>query len=275
MLLPTEARAELLPRRIYVLVKCGRDYRLPYGREGWEAILSASEYPADFPPFLSRFLSALRDPSWPAGSYFPGGWYRILKARGEDVAHVPIAPSAMGPFYGDEVRIDGAGTWTVGQKVITGTVLQFFLRNLHFDPDVQRYVIRYDLETHVETRYMHHESLPFRVIALDDRPGGLWLLANDGTREALRWDTLRMDSAEQLYCAFRPERLPARFADGPRFRLLDRLTERDGQWIANVGGLERALALDAPWPGAGSLIPLPRAGAASPRTRPPATGAAP
>jgi hypothetical protein len=273
--LPFDNGPELLARRIYALIKCGRDYRLPYEESGWHAIFSRGEYPEDFEPFLGRFLTALSAGSWPPGSYFPGGWYRMLKARGEDVLRVAITPQAMGPFYGDEVRIDTAGQWTVGRKVITGSVLHFFLRHLHFDADVGRYVIRYDLETHVETRYVHHESLPFRVLALEARPDGSWLSVNDGTQELLRWDTLRMDADEQLYCAFRPERLPAQFADGPRFRLLDALEEHDGRWIARSGGTEHVLTLDAPWPGAGSLVPLPPIQGTPPTEAPPKLGAAP
>ncbi len=254
---PFDPLAELLPRRIYVLVKCGRDFRVPYLRSAWQALAACGEYEPDFFAFLTRFLEALRTGEWPAGSYFPGGWYRSLRARGQDPAQLAITPQALGPFYGDEVRIDASGVWTVGRKIITGAVLHFFLRNLHYDAELERYVIRYPLETHVETRYIHHESLPFRVLALEDRPAGAWIHANDGTQEPLRWETLRLDAGERLYCAFRPQRLPALFADGPRFRLLDRLEEREGLWIAHWGGEEHALSLAAPWPGAGALEPLP------------------
>ncbi len=274
-----DPRAELLPRRIYTLVKCGRQFRVPYLPAAWQALVASGEYGEDFFAFLGRFLAALREAEWPAGSYFPGGWYRVLLARGQDPARVPITPHALGPFYGDEVRVDEAGVWTVGRKIITGAVLQFFLRNLHFDPELQRYVIRYDLESYVETRYIHHESLPLRILALEGDPAGPWVHANDGTREPLRWDTLRMDAAEQVYCAVRPERLPAQFADGPRFRLLDRLTERPtersedrsgvregeraweraGEWAVRWGEREHTLNLAAPWPGAASLEPLPPA----------------
>jgi len=255
--------AELLPRRIYVLVKCGRNFCAPYLPEIWQALEASGEYGEDFFAFLVRFMDALRGDEWPAGSYFPGAWYRVLRAHGQDPARLPITPQALGPFYSDEVRVDEAGVWTFGRKIITGPVLQFFLRNLHFDPELQRYVIRYDLETYVETRYIHHESLPFRILALEDNPAGTWVHANDGTREPLRWDTLRMDAGERVYCAVRPERLPAQFADGPRFRLLDRLTERTGErpgeWTVQWGQWEHALNLAAPWPGAASLVPLPPA----------------
>lgn len=260
---PFDPCAELLPRRIYVLVKCGRNFSAPYVRRSWDALEASGEYGQDFFPFLGRFLSALRGAEWPAGSYFPGAWYRVLGTRGQDPARVAITPQALGPFYGDEVRVSEAGVWTVGRKIITGAVQQFFLRNLHFDAELQRYVIRYDLESYVQTRYIHHESLPFRILALEDGPAEPWVHVNDGTREPLRWETLRMDAGERLYCAIRPEQLPAQFADGPRFRLLDRLTDRSGQhageWHVSWGAREHTLNLAAPWPGAASLVSLPAA----------------
>ena len=251
----------LLPRRVYTLVRCGRAYRVPYTRAAWQALRESGEYPAGFFAFLARFLGALQHAEWPAGTYFPAGWYRQLQARQQDPAHAAISPQALGPFYGEEVRVDARGVWTVGSKIITGNVLRFFLRNVHYDGELNRYLIRYDMGTHLETRYVHHESLPLRIVALARDEGPVYVLANDGSMEPLRWETLRLDSAERLYCAIRPERLPAQFADGPRFRLLDRLEAGNGRWTApRLAGAGR-LDLDAPWPGAGSLTPLPPVGA--------------
>lgn len=249
----------LLPRRIYTLIRCGRGYRVPYTRAAWQALRESREYPPGFFVFLTRFLEALQGKQWPAGTYFPGGWYRQLQALQADPARAAISPQALGPFYGDEVRVDARGVWTVGSKIVTGNVLQFFLSNLHYDEELNRYLIRYDMGTHQETRYVHHESLPLRIVALARDEGPVYVRANDGTTEPLGWETLRMDSAERLYCAVRPERLPAQFADGPRFRLLDRLEFSGGRWIApRLPGAAR-LDLLAPWPGAGSLTPLPPA----------------
>jgi hypothetical protein len=258
----------LLPRRIYTLVKCGRAYWVPYTRPVWDALEASGEYPPEFFGFLARFLAALEGPEWPAGTYFPGGWFRKLQAEGTDPSRADLAPRALGPFYGDEIRVDARGVWTVGTKIVTGAVLRFFLRNLHYDEALQRYLIRYDLETHQETRYVHHESLPLRIVALEEDQGRVCARANDGAVEPLRWETLRLDAGERLYCAIRPQRLPAQFADGPRFRLLDRLEERAEGWFAPdaPGGAE--LDLHAPWPGAGSLTPLPPASLSAPPGQP-------
>jgi hypothetical protein len=251
--------AELLPRRIFVLVREGREFRVPYTPEVWKALEADGEYPEGFFILLARLMEALRSEVWPAGSYFPGGWFRALVARGEPADKAIPTPAALAAFFGEEVRVSPAGVWTVGSKVITGAVLRFFLRNLHFDAVLMRYVIRYALDTHMETRYLHHESLPLRILALEPRAGGLWVHANDGTVELLRWETLRLDAQERLYCAIRPERLPAEFASGPRFRLLDRLEEQAGLWRSPDSPGSAPLNLEAPWPGAGSLDALPPA----------------
>jgi hypothetical protein len=242
------------------MVKLGRAYRVPYSQPVWSLLEDSGEYPPDFFLFLGRFLSALHQPVWPAGSYFPAGWYRKLAAEGRDPATVAIVPDALGPFFGDEIRLDAKGTWAVGQKIVTGPVLRFFLRNLHYDPALQRYLIRYDLDTHEETRYVHHESLPLRIVALETVDGRVVAHVNDGSTEPLRWDTVRMNAAEQVFVAVRKESLPAQFADGPRFAVLDRLEERGAGWIVREDGAEHPLALEAAWDGSGSLTPLPSAG---------------
>ena len=253
-----DPQLELLPARIYAMVKLGRAYRVPYTKATWATLELSGEYPPGFDEFLSRFLAALRNPEWPAGSYFPGGWFRKLMAAGEDPRSAAITPERLGPFYGDEVRLDYTGTWTVGRKVVTGNVLQFFLRNLHYDAELQRYLIRYALENYDETRYVHHEMLPFRIVALEHSQGVTSVRVNDGSLEPLRWETLRMDFSEQLFVAIRNENLPAQFADGPRFALLDRLIEDGGKWLLPLDGHRRELALEAPWTGSGFLAALPR-----------------
>jgi len=262
-----DPRAELLPRRIFVMVKIGRAYCVPYTPGIWESIERSQEYPEGFLSFLKAVLTALRDPRWIPGSYFAAGWYRQLCAKGQDPLDTAITPEALQAFYGEEVRIDLHGTWTIGTKIITGSVLQFFLKHLDYDEALERYRIRYDLETHEETRYLHHESLPYRIVSLHQYANGLWIAANDGSSEPLRWDTLRMDAAERLYCAIGSRALPAVFADGARFSLLDRLHASGSGWAIEESGVVRPLALSDPWKWAGSLASLPPADPTRQRTR--------
>jgi hypothetical protein len=247
------AARPLLERWLYVLVLAGGECLLPYTAARRERLLTLNPYGPDFPPFLQRFLSALRHADWPPGNYFPGGWFRALQTQGLDPASVPIVPERLGPYFGEQVLVDAAGRWRVGTKPVQGRVLAFFLRRLHFDPDVERYFIGYRLEGRPEVRYLRHESPPWRVraVAMDAWPPVL--LLNDGTQEPLRLDTLRLDAGEALYCAVKAEALPARFEDGARYQILQHVEERAEGWVLERAGRAWPLAWSDPWPGAGRL----------------------
>jgi hypothetical protein len=243
----------LLERWIYVLVLTGGEFIVPYSRPRMAALEGRGEYEPDFFPFLRRFQDALAGPGWPSGNYFPGGWYRTLKAQGHDVPAVPITPGALGPFFGEEVHVDPRGRWRVGPQPVTGRVLEFFLRHLHFDADLERYFIRYNNVSYPETRYLRHQSPPFRVRAVTFADGAATLLLNDGTREPLRAESLRMDGREALFCAVKSATLPALLEDSARFQVLDRLEERAGGFVLRLNGRQIPLTLAAPWPGADRL----------------------
>lgn len=246
------ARA-LLERWIYVLVLAGGEFIAPCTAERLRQVRAAPEYEADFIPFLERFVRALAGPGWPPGNYFPGGWYRQLKAQGVDLAAVPIEPGTLGPFFGDEVHVSPEGHWRVGHRPVTGRVLRFFLRHLHYDAEMQRYLIRYRNISYPETRYLRHESPPYRAraVAFDGATPSVRL--NDGTVEPLRIDSLRMDAREAVFCAVKPDALPALLEDPARFQVLDRLEEHAGGLALRVGGALVPVRLDAPWAGADRL----------------------
>ena len=236
----------LLSRWIYVLVKVGEEYLTPFTTDGLERIYRNGGYGDSFRIFLDRVLEALAAPEWPAGTYFPGGWYRALDAAREPPEGVEITPERFRSFFMEEVRVDPEGAWFVGRKRIEGRVLGYFLRNLHFDPDLERYLIRYWLDTYFETRYLHHQSPPFRVLRCSEDAGGFLLHLNDESEEPLRPETLRMDAAERLYCAVKPEGLPARFADPARWQLLQQVEEAAPGWVLRLGAREVPLALEGP-----------------------------
>lgn len=243
----------LLDRWIYVLVKVGDAFVVPYTPQRRDAVTHAGEYGADFAPFLERFLNALVGETWAPGSYYPGGWYRALVARGESPARADIDPAALGPYWQEEVRVDRAGQWFVGAKRITGRVLQHFLRHLDYDAELGRYAIRYRMPPYVETRYVHHLSPPIRVRRVTLRGAAVTLRLNTGRSEPLRPETLRMDAAEQLYCAVGPEALPAWFEEPARWELLKDAEQRDEEWVLSVAGRELTAPLSAPWPYADGL----------------------
>ena len=251
--LTAQGRA-LLDRWIYVLVLAGGEFVLPYTRAAWDAI-RREEYGKDFPPYLERFLAALEGPGWPPGNYFPGGWYRALKAKGAALPESPPTPDGLGQFHGAEVRVDAAGRWTVGPKRVTGRVLEFFLNNLEFDATLGRYRIRYPLGKYPETRYLRHESPPLRVRAarLDD--GAPRVLLNDGHEEPLRPETLRLNASEALFCAVRRQGLPAVFDDSARFQVLNRVAEKEGRWWLALPGGEFEIWPQGAWSGSDQLPP--------------------
>jgi hypothetical protein len=250
--LTAQGRA-LLDRWIYVLVLANGEFSVPYTEARRHAVLAGEQYGADFEPFLERFLATLEAPEWPPGNYFPGGWYRALKAKAGELPAAPPSPANLGPFFGAEVRVDSAGRWAVGPKAVSGRVLEFFLRHLEFDGELGRYRIRYWLGTYPETRYVRHESPPFRVRAVRLEGGPPRVLLNDGTEEPLRPETLRLNAAEALFCAVKPQGLPAVFDSGARFDLLHRVDERQAGWWLHLPGGDHELGLHRPWSGSDQL----------------------
>lgn len=238
----------LLERWIYVLVLTGGEFIVPYTAARQAALRGDKEYGPDFYLFLERFLAALAAPDCRPGNYFPGGWYRALKAQGRDPAAVEITPHALGPYYGEEVHVDPHGRWKVGARPVTGRVLEFLLRHLRFDMELGRYFVRYRNVSYPETRYLRHESPPYRVRAVRFEEEPLVCL-NDGTLEPLRPETLRMNRREALFCAVKPERLPAMFDDAARFQLMDRLEEGDGGYVLRLAKNTAPVLLEAPWEG--------------------------
>lgn len=251
----TPVGRKLLERWTYVLVRTAGghegnpvgDYTVPYSQEALAAFGAEEEYGDAFLPFLERFLAALSEGDWPAGSYYPGGWYRALVAAGEHPAQAVPTLSALEPFFLEELRVDAAGRWFLGAKPITGKVRSFFLHNLGFDTVLQRYRVRYPLEQHMEMRYLHHESPPLRVERVEEDGGAILLRLNNGRQETLRPETLRLGAAERLYCAVLPEQVPAEFEDVPRWQLLKDAAPDGTCWRLPAGGSTLLLDPAQPW----------------------------
>lgn len=250
----TETGRTLLDRWIYVLVKVDDTFVVPFTTGRLGRVEADPGYPPGFRPFLQRVLAALTAPGWAPGSYYPGGWFRMLAAQGADPLAAEITPEALRRFTLEEVRVERDGRWFVGPKHVEGRILRHFLRHLSFDPALGRYVIHYKLERDYETRYIHHESPPFRVqrVTFAHNPPRLHL--NDGTHEPLRPESLRLDVAETLYCAVKAEAVPAVFSDEARWSLLQHAEERDGRWVLPLAGGPVTLPPPGtPWPYADRL----------------------
>ncbi len=237
------SQAEALIRRwIFPMVRAGEELVLPFGEGPLDQLRQDGGYDADFPAFLQRFLKSLADPAWVAGSYFPAGWYRALRAAGKDPLRTEPDPQSLKPFYADELCVDRQGRWRLGAKPVTGRVLRFFLGNLFYDAPLALYCVRYRVEQLFERCYLHHESPPFRIVAIDLGSSTPQIVLNDGTREPFEPDSLWLDAAEELHCPVKSQRLPGRFATAPRWEILKTLEERQGRMIVRIGGKTVALA---------------------------------
>jgi hypothetical protein len=236
----------LLERWIYVLVKVGTEFLVPYTRENRERIEREGDYGERYPEFQARFLAAIAESQWPPGTYYPGGWFRSLEAAGQDPLRVDTSPAAVSKFYQEEFRVEADGTWHVGKKRIRGPIQHFFLSHLEFDADLQRYLVRYWLESYYETRYLHHESPPLRVVRVDAGSEGVTVELNDGTTEPILPESLRLDGQERLFCGVKAQGLPALFEDNARFDLLHMVEERGDTWVLTLGAAEVPLRLNGP-----------------------------
>ncbi len=254
-MIPRRAKP-LLERWIFVMVKVDSRFLVPYTAPACRRIEEQGGYGGGFAAFLDRFLEALAAPEWAPGSYYPGGWYRGLAAEGVDPLKVEISPPRISAYYQEEFRVEANGEWWVGEQRIENPVRRFFLANLHFDPGLQRYLICYKLDSHYETRYVHHESPPLRVVRVAFEGSGIALTLNDEKEEALRPETLRLDGEERLLCAVGEHRLPALFEDNARWQLLDRVEEEPrGGLTLPLGGRGVTLSLDAPAEFPGGAFP--------------------
>lgn len=246
------AGRRLLQNWVYVLVRVGDDYLLPYTGAAWEKIAGA-DYGVGFPAFLERFLGTLNLEGWAAGTYFPAGWYLALREEGRDPEQAEISPAALEKFFQEEMKVDEQGRWSAGEKPVSGRVLSWFQRHLEFDPEPGRYRIRYRVEGRFDVRYLHHHSPPFRVVSTAEVKGGLEVEINNGLKLPLRPDTLRMDRRENLYCAFGPHSVPAWFEPSARWEVLKRTEEEEDCWVLTLRERRWKLALQAPWPFADGL----------------------
>ena len=235
----------LLDRWIYVLVKVESEFVIPYTPQIRERIYKSGGYGDQFARFFDHFLNLLVSEEWKPGTYYPAGWYLAQGASGVDWEKLQITPTTFAPFFQDEFRVEADGAWWVGEKPVEGKVQAFFLKNLEFDTEIERYRIRYWLESYYETRYLHHLSPPLRVSQVTSGETGVSVLLNDGSCESLRAATLRMDQDERLYCGVRPEGLPALFEDNARWQLLQLVEEQGDSWVLCTAQGETPLRLDA------------------------------
>ena len=231
----TDLGQRLLDRWIYVLVKVGADFVLPFTQEGYRRILDSGEYGDDFGPYLDAWLSMLDGGKWKAGHYFPGKGYREALKSKVVSGLLPLQDHVVHNGYQDELIVDPAGKWFLGEKEVMGKVLSFFQSRLRFDPEICRYWIGYPLEGRIETRYIHHHSPPIRVIGIVQDADSFTVHLNTGAKERLNPGDLWLDRREELFCRVGEQRLPAWFRESARWEILKNGEDYDGGWRVVVG----------------------------------------
>jgi len=226
----------LLRRWMFPMVKSGNKFGLPYGQEFREGLGTSGEYPPAFTPFLERFLVALAGPEWQPGSYYPGGWFRSLAAQGADPLAARLSVEELRPFFRDELRVDGRGRWWLGAKPIKGRVLSFFLKHLHFDPALNLYCVRYQLESVEEAQYLHPEAPPLRVRRIDRSSDLPMLELNDGTREPLDPRSLWLGGEDRLFAKVRSSVWTVEFDDPARWDVLQTVEQSGDCCFVTLAG---------------------------------------
>jgi hypothetical protein len=82
------------------------------------------------------------------------------------------------------------------------------------------------------------EDVPFIVVRAEPDGEGLALTLNDGSREPLAPDTLRIGAGEAPYCAVKAGRFEARLSRAAAYQLLAHMSEDavSGRTILSLGG---------------------------------------
>jgi hypothetical protein len=82
------------------------------------------------------------------------------------------------------------------------------------------------------------EDVPFIVVRAEPEGDGLTLTLNDGSREPLRPETLRLGAGEAPYCTVKDGRFEARLSRAAAYQLLAHMSEdtASGRTILTLGG---------------------------------------
>jgi hypothetical protein len=82
------------------------------------------------------------------------------------------------------------------------------------------------------------EDVPFIVVRAEPDGEGLALILNDGSRESLAPDTLRIGAGDAPYCAVKDGRFEARLSRAAAYQLLAHMSEdaASGRTILTLGG---------------------------------------
>ncbi len=119
------------------------------------------------------------------------------------------------------IKVDPQGVfWHDGQKVTHPGLARAFASWVDVDPESGRYILR----NSINWAFITVEDAPLVVRAVSPE---LELALSDGTTEALRAETLRLEPDDVPYCDVRGGKLPARFLPQAAYVVLERLRFED------------------------------------------------
>lgn len=156
------------------------------------------------------------------------------------------APGPSGGFTLPRLAIDRDGVWHhEGQEITHPGILRNLWSNLRMDeggPHVQAGPMRIPVEV---------ADAPFVVVRLEADAAEPAVVLNDGTREALRIETVRLGAGEVPYCRVKDGRFEARLSRGAAWTLLRHVeTDAAGQVVLVLAGRRHVLGRAPESPGA-------------------------
>ena len=164
---------------------------------------------------------------------------------------VPIARSLdagesfedlLGRFRYEMVRVDEDQVWWWQERRVATRIQTFFTENLFWQPTLEIWYVEYRVSAEWWDKcYFECEITPLVGSAIESTPDGTEATLNNGRRDQLLLDSLRLDKRERLFCRTR-DHGEILFSDSLRFSLLRGVTE-DFQSIS-IGGSLYPLA----WP---------------------------
>jgi len=135
------------------------------------------------------------------------------------------------------IRIDKEGIWYYrGLPIIKKEIYLHLNQCLRRDSSG-----RYVLEMNGEKCYLEVEDTPFVIqeVSLKSPPEdgtSLFVKINDGTKEALRLDTIKVGRDNVLYCKVKDELYDSRFLRTSHYQLAKFLQQDDRGYYLLVGG---------------------------------------
>jgi hypothetical protein len=128
------------------------------------------------------------------------------------------------------LRLDREGRWWHDDELVEHPrVIEAFNRGLE-PAEGGRFVLRIGQDW----CFVRVDGAAYRVIAVDDAPGGPWVRLSDRTAEPLAGDSVRLDEDGAFTCGVKAGRARARFSRDAQFQLSPWLDEEAGRYVLRL-----------------------------------------